>query len=282
MRCMQRILEQPKLILEREYAERRRRNPRYSLRSFARALDVSCGRLSQWLSSKRAITPKQAAKISERLAMDPSASENFLNFVNQSYKLRRRPELWQSTLNTQFSDTQKNLDMDAFDSIAEPVHYDILSLIETTGFQSSLSWISQRLNRPHLEVRSALERLERIGLILVTRTANGEIENITLTGQNNLTTSQDIQSRAIRRAHKENLKNIEASLEEVNVLLRDISSITVAANLAKLPQAKEIIKRFRRELAAVLEDGDKEEVYRLFVSLTPVTQLIDSKIGERK
>ena len=57
--------------LERELESRRRRNPRYSLRAFARALGTNHGTLSQILSSKRRLTPRSIRRLGARIGLSP-------------------------------------------------------------------------------------------------------------------------------------------------------------------------------------------------------------------
>ena len=52
---------------------------------------------------------------------------------------------------------------------------------------------------------------------------------------------------------------------------RDFSGITMAINVEKLDEAKEMIRAFRRKLCKFLETGKKTEVYTLRVQLFPKT-----------
>jgi transcriptional regulator with XRE-family HTH domain len=54
-------------ILEAEFARRRNLNPRYSLRAFARSVDIEHSTLSQLLSGKRPMTWKSIHRIASRV-----------------------------------------------------------------------------------------------------------------------------------------------------------------------------------------------------------------------
>ncbi len=41
----------------------------------------------------------------------------------------------------------------------------------------------------------------------------------------------------------------------------------------KIPEAKALIRKFRRELAALMEDGTQDEVYQLCIQLFPFSQV---------
>ena len=56
-------------FLEREYARRRDRNRRYSLRAFARDLGCDHSTLSQWMRGKRVMTEQAAEAVCDALAL---------------------------------------------------------------------------------------------------------------------------------------------------------------------------------------------------------------------
>src|SRR5690242_4562906 len=66
-------------LLQQELIERCRKNPSYSLRSFARALGVQAPTLSHLLRGKRPLTPKQIRKLGQALALSPGDIERFVS-----------------------------------------------------------------------------------------------------------------------------------------------------------------------------------------------------------
>lgn len=75
-------------FLRQEFERRRTRNPRFSLRAFAEKLNISSGRLSEYMSDKRTITPALAEKICVNLCLNEKTRTAFLGLVKAS---RRRP-----------------------------------------------------------------------------------------------------------------------------------------------------------------------------------------------
>lgn len=65
-------------ILAEEFERRRIRNPRYSMRAFAKAIGISQSQLSLILSGKRRISVRQAMKIAKVAARDVGALETLL------------------------------------------------------------------------------------------------------------------------------------------------------------------------------------------------------------
>jgi transcriptional regulator with XRE-family HTH domain len=64
-------------FLRQELQARRARNPRYSLRGFARALGIGGSALSEILSGKRVPSPKLLDRLADRLDLLPEVRERF-------------------------------------------------------------------------------------------------------------------------------------------------------------------------------------------------------------
>jgi transcriptional regulator with XRE-family HTH domain len=65
------------------FNERKEKNPRYSLRAFARSLGVSSGQLSEILSGKRPLSHKLARRIAIALALTEEESQKLIFLVSQ-------------------------------------------------------------------------------------------------------------------------------------------------------------------------------------------------------
>jgi transcriptional regulator with XRE-family HTH domain len=65
------------------FNERKDKNPRYSLRAFARSLGVSSGQLSEILSGKRPLSHKLARRVSIALALTENESQELTHLVSQ-------------------------------------------------------------------------------------------------------------------------------------------------------------------------------------------------------
>lgn len=251
----------PNHWLEAEYLKRRQKNPRYSLRAFSQLLDLPSGRVSQLLSRKRNLTAKLGQKIATQLGLDPQRANEFLSLIHSEKTERKKnPGLPPP------AGFYAPLDMDEFELIADPVHFSILSLLETKGFPGDQKSIARSLSLSSIETRAAVDRLARLGFVRLD--SEGKLK---LARPPGLTTSHDVQSQALRHAHKKVLEESVAALEEVAVELRDITSITMSGDPRKLVEAKKRIRDFRRSLCEFMEKGHNSEVYRLNIQLVPIT-----------
>jgi uncharacterized protein (TIGR02147 family) len=248
----------PSQWLEAEYLKRRRKNDAYSLRAFSRLLNLPSGRVSQLLARKRNFTPRLGQKIAQQLGFDPLRTQEFLGRIQAERGQRKKvPAPTYRSL--------APLPMDQFEAIADPVHFSILSLLETKNFSGFVKDIASHLDIDTVEARTAAERLVRLGLLRVDLKGRLRLAN-----SPGLATSHDVKSAALRRAHRQVLEESILAIEEVPVELRDITSITMAIDPKRLAEAKERLRDLRRSLSDFLETGSRTEVYRLNVQLVPV------------
>jgi uncharacterized protein (TIGR02147 family) len=243
-------------IISEELLKIRARNSSYSLRAFATRVGLVPSAVSEILNGKRRITKKMGRKILERLSVSPDRSLMILNSLDfEKAKKIDRTDM------KEFS----RVNMDQYHVISEWYYFAILSLAETEGFKSNPKWIANRLNIQVREASTALERLERLGML---KKANGRFISTGLQFE----TSTDMANLSLRKSHFENLQLAQKSLETDDVLKRDFSSMTMAIDPKRLPEAKKLIKNFRRRLCAYLEAGSKKEVYRICVQLFPLSK----------
>lgn len=247
-----------------EFEVRRSKNPRYSLRAFAKQLGLSPGRLSEFLAGKNSLSKANAMKIADALTFTPKQNERWLNSLgfpkqSESKYLRHRKV-----------DSFVTIDEDRFHLIADWEHYAILTFLETDVIDKSEKTLCERLGIKELTARLALNRLLRMGFI-----SQDGLQFRKETPQ--VSTSSDVPSPALRKSHKQTIEQALDALDTVDVEFRDITSITIPTSTKKLPLAKKMIKDFRRRLAAVMEDCDKDEVYNLNIQLVPVTKTIKNR-----
>lgn len=253
----------PKEWLLQEWHARRAKNAALSLRSFARFLQIPAGRLSEVLSGKRKISLELAERLADRLAIDPATRSALTAAVRKTKRGRRRQRV---AAQDEHDPEYRQLTIDAFHVIADWYHFAILSLRDCANFRPEEDWIARRLGIGKTEVCLALTRLERLGLI--------EREGSTwIRTEQNLTTTHDVRSAGLRRGHRGILERAIASLETVDVNLRDVTNMTMAVHLDDLPQAKALLAQFRRKFAKTIEvRKDRTEVYTLALQFFPLTE----------
>jgi len=250
-----------RMYLQQELVGRCRKNPRYSLRAFAKALAIGPSALSDMLNGKRNITKDMTQRLGLALGLSPSDLSEFNETKTVDFDTPRSPDFQQLTLDT-------------YAIISDWYHYAILELMKVKGFKTSSSWIAKALGISKSETNVAVERLIRVGLIRKAKdgkwldTSGGFSTNI----------NENLTSAASKKLQKQTLELSVKALEEISVEIRNHTSMTMALNPKSLPEATEKIRRFRRSLTHFLEnDGQPTEVYNLAISLYPLTQVNPAK-----
>lgn len=254
-----------RFVLQEQLAERCSRNPNYSLRSFAKMLDISPSALSSMLNGKRPVTHKMKERLGLKLGLE----------VSDLQKLKSRAHGNSKRTDTIAAESFQQITVDTFAIISEPYHYAILELAKTSDFQWSPRWLAKRLQITVSEINMALERLERVGLL--GRDDDGEYFDTT----NGFSTDirEGLSSQAQRRFQERSLEQSIKALQTVPVELRDNTSMTMAIDVKDLAKAKAHIKDFRRRFCHDMESvPETNEVYQLTISFIPLT----NTLGDRK
>ena len=87
-----------------------------------------------------------------------------------------------------------------------------------------------------------------------------------------ISTGTDVSSSLLRKNHHQHIDLGSRSLDEDDILDRDITGVTVNFDKSKMEEAKEVIRDFRRSMALLLKGDNCTEVYRLQVMLFPLTK----------
>ncbi len=245
--------------LHREYLEARSRNPNYSLRAFAKKLGLAPSALSELFMGKRQLSIRRMKLVMDRQGWSPLERAEVFGASE-----RGRPAPY------------RVLEQDEFALISEWFHFALLSLLECRGLRrATAATLAKRLGLPIHKTRAALDRLCRLSLI------QQRGSYFSLSGPLQLSSSDELRSLAIQRAHLEDLELSRQGLLDVEPSLRDFTSITMGIDVTKIPQAKRLIRQFRDELAGLLETAPREnrsEVYKLCVHLFPLTRGSQGKV----
>lgn len=253
--------------LTQELAARCKRNPKYSLRAFAHALAMDPSTLAKVLTGKRALGPLAVRRLGEKLGLSPAELERFAAPARQGATAAAK-----SAEGTDYA----QLAADAFEIIADWQHYAILEAMTVTTFQADVRWMARYLRISQAEVRAAVDRLVRAGMVEITADgqwhdrSGGKTTAIPASGLSGGTTG------AFKQHQRQILELAQAALDDTPPELRDQTSMTLAIDRRKLDEARLLIKTFRRDLAALLcRTGTRSDVYHLSVSLYPVSRISD-------
>lgn len=251
-------------VLRNELLKRQRQNKSYSLRAFARFLDLNSAELSMILRSQRGMTKEKAERVCDRLELSPIDRESFFQSIKNRKK--KNDDNSDNSLATYKERNSIKLDESYFEIISEWEHFAILSLMDNKDFASDLNWISNRLNLTISRLNRCIKNLENCGLII---NKNGHLSK----SYTDYKTTEDVISPALRKSHKEALELAGEKLISIPTESRDYSSRTLSIKVTDLPKAKELIREFRNKFAEMIDSQEGEEVYQLNLQFMPLTNL---------
>ena len=250
-------------LLNGKYEDLRSKNAAFSLRAFARRLDVSPSTLTRVLNGERRVSRPLAEQICDKLVLDPQERADVLDVFPSNKHYRKEG---QKQIEAENDPAYLQLTADQFRIIGEWYHFGILSLIKTKGFKNEPEWIAERLGISVRDASAAVERLERLGMIRLDQ--HGKWTRT----RPRVRTSDDVLNLSLQKAHRQNLELAQEALTSIPVELRDFSAITMPTTPELLPKAKELIRKFQDDLSELLESKPGTEVYKFCTQLFPLTK----------
>ena len=156
-------------LLRDEFAARYSRNRVYSLRAFARDLDLRPSHLSDVLKGKLGLSAKSAAEVASALGMSDAEETYFVTLVEASHarSAARRKSAKNRLEQLKVSKDYQVLEDRVFEIISDWHHYALLELAQTDSFVPRLSWVAERLGISRVEAESVVRRLKAVGLLVI-------------------------------------------------------------------------------------------------------------------
>jgi uncharacterized protein (TIGR02147 family) len=252
--------------LKEVFVDRKRRNPSYSMRGFARDLGLPASRVSDLLGNKRHLSCRSAARVAKSLQLNEAEAAHFLASV--ASRQRGASQSTQSIYGIDHDYASETLTLDLFAVVSDWFHYAILELFETETFEADPAWIAKRLGISKIEVQLALVRLEKVGMLELA--PDGQLK---VTKSHSISSS-DIPSEAIRKHHRQLMNKADLALDGVPLEQREVSTTIFSLDERDLPQAKKLLRQFRMELAALMTKRKKKNrVYSLGMQFIPLDKM---------
>lgn len=234
--------------LEREFLERRNRNPSYSLRAFAKLLGVDQSTLSKFFNGARDLSWTIRNQCLERLG----ASET----VIAQFEEERR------TLLSEYTEIEESL-------MAVMGDWRYWGVLEYLKIDNSAT-MHVLADRFHLK---AEEMEEILGQLLKLEFIQHDGNAYRLLKPNNTWVDGSKTSEARKMLQKKLSQLSFAAIDEFGIESRYHGSLTVAVDKNKLPEIKDKIMAFQAELGQYIQKKSSlNEVYQLTVSFFPLTK----------
>lgn len=255
--------------IKEELSLRQRKNPSYSLRSYARDLGMHSSSLSQVIHKKRNLPFAKAQSVIQ--ALDLNDEERTL-FLNSFYRSKTKID------DIDISEVQKSFIVKRTHHkiLAEWEHFAVTELFDLKGFEVNQKSVSTKLGITLNRAEVVLQNLVDAGLLNFD-SDDSHYSRI----HENISTTEDVSSSALKQSHKEILEIASNKLETIPLEFRDFSSVNMAVDPSKITEVKSIIREFRQKMLALLRDGEKKDVYQLSIQFFPLS-VLEENTNEKK
>lgn len=251
-----------------EYSRRIQTNPHYSLRAYARDLEVTASWLSEFMRGKKGISTSTAERISQSLNFSATESRLFLLSAqsHHSRSFKSRQEAQRELQNFIKSDSFKMLPKD-FSLTGSWYHQAILELTELQDFKHNEKDIADRLRLPLSITQRAVAQLKEAKLLEVI---NGKMRSCISETESTV----DVSSIGIRKYHEQIINKSLSALHEQSVQNREYTSVTFAFDASRIAEAKKALRKFQKQFMNDFysESKTKDSVYQLSFQLFRLDQ----------
>lgn len=227
-----------------EYIRRKSDNNRYSERAFAKSLGLSPGFLKLFFQGKKHLSFMRAREIAFRFQWTEAQRLRFLNSI-----------LIESTKKANTLKGKLLLNDLNFFEISDWFHFAIIELIKANDGETSIDEICRRLLISKVEATFALKHLKHLDLVKeITK------NNFSVPDAYEMPSSS---SEGIRKYHKQMLQYAKDSVEDQDVLERDLRGLTIAFDKSRIQEAKKDIQKFVAQFEKKYGKGSRNSVYQL-------------------
>jgi len=235
------------LTLNREFEKIRNKNPRYSMRSYAKKLGLSIATLSEVSRHKSSLSPERAEKIIHAMELEPREKRKLLAMMDRKIEFELTPV-----------PTEKQVSLSDWTTRA------ILYSFDLDHGQPSLSVLAKMLSLTETEVKQQIQTLIHEDFLKVDE------KGTVYRPPNFWKTTDNHSSEFIRRFHRSNLSATAKAIDEIPTELRDITSLTFAGNSTQLEKVRAEIRIFYEKILAVMEEPSRDNVYQMTICLYPM------------
>lgn len=255
-------------LLNEELERRRHINGSYSLRAFARDLGIPVSRLSMIMNKKEGLSVKKAQGIAEALRLDEQKKQWFCDSVGSMHaRSNKEREAFKKKIQGYKSKakTYSNLQLEYFKVISDWWHFAILELTYLADFKNDPDWIASMLDISKKDVIEAIERMKELDLV---EEKDGKLIDVFKF----LATPSDTPSMSLKKFNTQLMKKAMEALYERDINEREMASNIFAVRKDKVPEFKEKLRTFRRELESEASSlTNKDSVYCLNMNFYELT-----------
>jgi uncharacterized protein (TIGR02147 family) len=256
-------------ILKSEFETRKIKNQFYSIRAFARDLEIPASHLSRILRGQKNLSSDRAEVIAPKIFKQKGKQRLFIETVRsesaKSQKVRNHSE---KILSTNMTLTEPTNITD--EKIFFLKNWYMVAILELSHLVKTLDipTVCLKLGIDKDQAQTAIDRLLKLGLL---QFSNHKL----IATETKFVSTTDIPSEAIRSFHKEMITQAIVALDEKPITERYITGQTVPIAKKDLQAFKDLILQFQKDISQLAKTSTADDVYQMnmqFFSLTKGNQ----------
>ncbi|MCX6123994.1 MAG: DUF4423 domain-containing protein [Proteobacteria bacterium] len=236
-------------ILADSFQHRRRVNPRYSMRAFARDLAVSPSRLSEVIAGKGELSRDKGHTVAKKLGFSALQTEDFLDMIEAS--AAKHDGLRQEALDRIKARKRANpalrIETKQFESVAHWRTIAVWSFMFLPVFDGDVASISAHLKMSAFEVTAVLRSLRGLGLVALEGSKWRPAAS-------DFSTGDTVSSEAIRSFHRDLSTMGRKSIDEQPMNCRHLDSLIMAFDSKRFGELQQLIADFVQTLSDEFTD----------------------------
>lgn len=257
-----------RLILKNILLEKQEANKRFSLRAFAKHLELTHSALNQVFKGTKNLSPETAAKIARKLKMEPVDREHFCLLVQleaaKDPELKKAFEKKIKTLKGSRASAKAKVEATFLPEWYHPI---IMAMTNLTVGEYTPKTVAKRIGITIKEATETMEQMESVGLLC--RDDEGQWAAVY---EKTVDVTMPHDPKRTRAIHQTHLQMAAKALDEQPLGQR----MNVLAHLAfpksRIPEAREIAHECLRRMQLLSDEAREEgeeigDVYAFVVSM---------------
>jgi uncharacterized protein (TIGR02147 family) len=255
----------PKLFLQEELSIRKKRRPHYSLRAFARDLEMSPSSLCEFLSGRQGMSRERIHWVGNKINLSTIQIEHFCDLVESEFgRTPKDRKLAKVRVATRTKNDQHRLSVEKFHFIADWYNMTLLEILDLPSIEFKSSEISKILNITEEEVKLGIKRLLHLGLI---EKKDGRY----IVKQDSTVTGDEGPSRAIQIYHEQFLRMQSDFVSKKSVSDRENVSGSIKISQSDWPKIREELKEVTINILTKYTANAKPKDQVLCLALQAIT-----------
>lgn len=238
--------------LHEEFKIKKEKNKRYSLRQYARFLNINSGTLSAILQGKRTIPSGLIETVVKRLALSEYENKQFVRSISLAQKYKEN-----------FFEITPDCHARFYEELE---YFIILSLFKRASFKAKPHVISQETGIGQDRLEKYLDELLSAGLLQISD--DGNIQRSTA-----IHVMQEGYPPPLRRNQKNNLKMTVENFEKLSFEEYEYSHVTLYLDQKGFESLRKDVRFVRDQINNKEQCDNGGRLYRVALQIFPITKI---------